>query len=207
MVAIGLDVPPFKVVKNIEQAVNTAEEIGYPVAMKVVSEDIVHKTDIGGVLLDIDDEKEVIEGYEAIIRNCRQYAPNANIRGVEIAKMVPDGVETIVGITTDPSFVKVMMFGLGGIYVEVLKDVAFRVAPVSKREIAKMMREIHSYSLLTGVRGESRKDINSVIDAIYRIGILADKFPGISELDINPLVVYEKGAKVLDARISIEVKK
>jgi len=207
MVAVGLDVPPFKVVKNIEHAVNTAEEIGYPVVMKVISEDIVHKTDIGGVLLDIDNEKEVIEGYEAIIRNCRQYAPNANIRGVEIAKMVPDGVETIVGITTDPSFGKVMMFGLGGIYVEVLKDVVFRVAPVSKREISKMVREINSYSLLTGVRGESRKDIDSVIDTIYRIGILADKFPEISELDINPLVVYEKGAKVLDARISIEVKK
>lgn len=207
MMAAGMNVPPFKVAKSIEEAVEAAEEIGYPVVMKVVSEDIVHKTDIGGVLLDIDNEKEVVEGYEAILRNCRQYAPKANIRGVEIAKMVPKGVETIVGATTDPSFGKVLMFGLGGIYVEVLKDVAFRVAPVSKREISRMMREVGSYPLLLGVRGESRRDINSVADAIYRIGILVSRFPEISELDINPLVVYEKGAKVLDARINIEVKK
>ena len=207
MKAAGMDVPPFRVAKSIDEAVEAAGEIGYPVVMKVVSEDIVHKTDIGGVLLDIDNEKEVVEGYEAILRNCKQYAPKANIRGVEIAKMVPDGVETIVGATTDPSFGKVLMFGLGGIYVEVLKDVAFRVAPVSRREISRMMREVNSYPLLLGVRGESRRDIDSVADAIYRIGILVNRFPEISELDINPLVVYEKGAKVLDARINIEVKK
>jgi len=207
MRAAGMDVPPFKVVRSIDEAVEAAGEIGYPVVMKVVSEDIVHKTDIGGVLLDIDNEKEVVEGYEAILRNCRQYAPKANVRGVEIAKMVPKGVETIVGATTDPSFGKVLMFGLGGIYVEVLKDVAFRVAPVSRREISRMMREVGSYPLLLGVRGESRRDIDSVVDAVYRIGILVSRFPEISELDINPLVVYEKGAKVLDARINIEVKK
>ncbi|MEA2054473.1 MAG: acetate--CoA ligase family protein [Candidatus Thermoplasmatota archaeon] len=207
MLAAGMDVPPFKVARTIDEAVKAAEEVGYPVVMKVVSEDIVHKTDMGGVLLDIDDEKEVVEGYEAIIRNCKRCAPKANIRGMEIAKMVQKGVEIIIGSTTDPSFGKVLMFGLGGIYVEVLKDVAFRVAPVTKREIEKMIREISSYPLLIGVRGESRKDINSVIDAIYRVGILVDRFPEISELDINPLVVYEKGAKVLDARMNIEVKK
>lgn len=204
--AAGLDVPPFKVVKDIEGALAAAEEIGYPVVMKVVSEDIVHKTDMGGVLLNLDDKKEVMEGYEAIIRNCRKQAPDANIRGVEITKMVEPGVETIIGATTDPSFDKVLMFGLGGIYVEVLKDVAFRVAPVSRKDIGRMMREISSFPLLLGVRGESRKDINAVIDAIYRIGVLVDRFPHISELDVNPLVVYERGAKVLDARINIEVK-
>ncbi|MDD3493287.1 MAG: acetate--CoA ligase family protein, partial [Candidatus Thermoplasmatota archaeon] len=207
MQAAGLDVPPFRVVRDIEGAIAAAEEIGYPVVMKVVSEDIVHKTDMGGVLLDLDDKNEVMEGYEAIIRNCRKQAPHANIRGVEITKMVDRGVETIIGATTDPSFDKVLMFGLGGIYVEVLKDVAFRVAPVSRREIGKMMREISSFPLLLGVRGESRKDVNAVIDAIYRVGILVDRFPQISELDVNPLVVYEKGAKVLDARINIEVEK
>jgi len=207
MQAAGLDVPPFRVVRDIEGAIAAAEEIGYPVVMKVVSEDIVHKTDMGGVLLDLDDKNEVMEGYEAIIRNCRKQAPHANIRGVEITKMVDRGVETIIGATTDPSFDKVLMFGLGGIYVEVLKDVAFRVAPVSRREIGKMMREISSFPLLLGVRGESRKDVNAVIDAIYRVGILVDRFPQISELDVNPLVVYEKGTKVLDARINIEVEK
>ncbi|RLF43519.1 MAG: CoA-binding protein, partial [Thermoplasmata archaeon] len=113
MAAAGIDVPPFKVVKSIDEAVEAAEEIGYPVVMKVVSEDIIHKTDAGGVLIDIDDKKELIEGYEAIMRNCRQNVPKANIRGIEIAKMVPHGVETIVGATTDSSFGKVLMFGLG----------------------------------------------------------------------------------------------
>lgn len=206
MDALGLHVPPFRVARNIDQAIQAANDIGYPVVMKVVSENIVHKTDSGGVLLGLENEGEVVEGYEAIIRNCRQHAPNANIRGVEIVKMVPEGVETIIGSTTDPSFDKTLMFGLGGIYVEVLKDVAFRVAPVSKKEIAKMIREISSFPLLLGVRGEERKDIPAVIDAIYRIGMLVNRFPEISELDINPLMVYDEGAKVIDARINIEVE-
>ena len=206
MDALGLHVPPFRVARTIDEAVEAANDIGYPVVMKVVSEDIVHKTDSGGVLLDLENEGEVVEGYEAIIRSCRQHAPDANIRGVEVVKMVPEGVETIIGSTTDPSFDKTLMFGLGGIYVEVLKDVAFRVAPVSKKEIAKMIREISSFPLLLGVRGEGRKDIPAVIDAIYRVGMLVDRFPEISELDVNPLMVYEDGAKVIDARINIEVE-
>ncbi len=206
MDALGLHVPPFRVARTIDEAVEAANDIGYPVVMKVVSEDIVHKTDSGGVLLDLENESEVVEGYEAIIRSCRQHAPDANIRGVEVVKMVPEGVETIIGSTTDPSFDKTLMFGLGGIYVEVLKDVAFRVAPVSKKEIAKMIREISSFPLLLGVRGEGRKDIPAVIDAIYRVGMLVDRFPEISELDVNPLMVYEDGAKVIDARINIEVE-
>lgn len=207
MKAAGLNVPSFRTANGIKEAVATAQEIGYPVAMKVISEDIVHKTDIGGVLLDLENENEVVEGYEAIIRNCQKQSPDANIRGIEITKMVPTGIETIIGATTDISFGKVLMFGLGGIYVEVLKDVAFRVAPVSKPEVDKMIHEINSFPLLMGVRGENRKDINAVIEAIFNIGILVDRFPEITELDVNPLVVYEDGAKVLDARITIEVEK
>ena len=207
MLAAGLDVPPFEVVDDIEDAVRAAEKIGYPVVMKVVSEDIIHKTDIGGVFLDLDDENEVMEAFEAMKRNIRLYAPKADVRGVEITKMLPPGIEVIIGVTTDSSFGKVVMFGLGGIYVEVLKDVAFRVLPVTKNEIRRMMREVNSYPLLLGVRGEKRKDIEAVVDAIYRIGVLANEFPEIVELDVNPLVVYEKGAKVLDGRITIKVKK
>ena len=207
MLAAGLDVPPFEVVDDIEDAVRAAEKIGYPVVMKVVSEDIIHKTDIGGVFLDLDDENEVMEAFEAMKRNIRLYAPKADVRGVEITKMLPPGIEVIIGVTTDSSFGKVVMFGLGGIYVEVLKDVAFRVLPVTKNEIRRMLREVNSYPLLLGVRGEKRKDIEAVVDAIYRIGVLANEFPEIVELDVNPLVVYEKGAKVLDGRITIKVKK
>lgn len=204
---LNIDVPSFAVAKNIEEAIYHANKIGYPVAMKIISEDIIHKTDVGGVVLNIDDEKEIVEAYEAIMENCKRNAPKAMIRGVEISKMVEKGVETIVGATTDDSFGKVIMFGLGGVYVEVMKDVSFRIAPASKNEIRKMIKEIESYPLLEGVRGEKRKDIESVVDAIYRIGMLVTKFDEIQELDINPLMVYEKGVKVIDARISIKVKK
>ncbi len=204
---LKIDVPPFGVAKNIEEAIYHANKIGYPVAMKVISEDIIHKTDVGGVILNIDDEKEVVEAYEAIIENCKRNAPKARIKGVEVTKMIEKGVETIVGATTDDSFGKVIMFGLGGVYVEVMKDVSFRIAPASKNEIRKMIKEIESYPLLEGVRGEKRKDIEGVIDTIYKIGILVTEFEEIQELDINPLMVYEKGVKVVDARISIKVKK
>ncbi|MBC7081082.1 MAG: acetate--CoA ligase family protein [Thermoplasmatales archaeon] len=204
---LKIDVPPFEVAKNIEEAISIANKIGYPIAMKIISEDIIHKTDVGGVVLNIDDEKEVAEAYEAIIENCKRNAPKARIRGVEVTKMVEKGVETIVGATTDDSFGKVIMFGLGGVYVEVMKDVSFRIAPALKNEIRKMIKEIESYPLLEGVRGEKRKDIDSIIDTIYKIGMLVTKFEEIQELDINPLMVYEKGVKVVDARISIKVKK
>jgi len=203
----GLDVPPFRLARNIDEAIEYANEIGYPVAMKVVSEDIIHKTDVGGVVLNVENDEEAIDAYELIMKNCHMHARRARIEGIEITKMLPPGTETIVGATTDASFGKVLMFGLGGIYVEVLKDVSFRIAPISKKEAEKMVREIDSYPILAGIRGEKRKDINAIIDSIYRIGILVNKFGEISELDINPLIVYEKGAKVVDARIMIKVKK
>ena len=158
-------------------------------------------------MLNIEDEKEVAEAFEAIMENCKRNVPHANIRGIEISKILPKGIETIVGSTTDASFGKVVMFGLGGIYVEVMKDVTFRVAPVPKKEIRRMIREIESYPLLMGVRGEKRKDIDAIVDTIYRVGLLVDKFKEIVELDINPLIVYEKGAKVVDARMVIKVEK
>ena len=203
----GLDVPPFYFAKSIEEAIDSANKIGYPVAMKIVSEDIIHKTDVGGVVLNIENEREVAEAYEAIMENCKRNVPKARIRGVEISKMLEKGVETIIGATTDISFGKVVMFGLGGIYVEVMKDVSFRVAPVPKKEIRRMIREIESYPLLEGVRGEERKDIEGIVDSIYKVGMLVSKFEEISELDINPLIVYEKGVKVVDARMSIKVRK
>lgn len=203
----GLDVPEFYLARNIKEAIRFANKIGYPIAMKVVSEDIIHKTDVGGVVLNIENEKEAGEAYEAIMERCRRRVPKANIKGIEVSKMLPKGIEVIIGSTTDASFGKVVMFGLGGIYVEVMKDVSFRIAPVPKKEIGRMLREVESYPILAGVRGEKRKDIDAVIDAIYRIGMLVTKFDKIMELDINPLIVYEKGAKVVDARMLIKVKK
>ena len=207
LAAAGIDVPPFKVVRSIDEAVKAARKIGYPVVMKVVSEDIIHKTDVGGVVLNIDNDDEVMDAYESIMKNCKTNVPRARIEGIEVSKMLEKGTETIVGATTDNSFGKIIMFGLGGIYVEVLKDVTFRVAPVPKGEIERMVREIDSYPILAGVRGERRKDVGAIVDAIYRVGMLVNKFEEISELDINPLMVYEKGAKVVDARMVIKVKK
>jgi len=203
----GLDVPQYKLARSIDDVIKYGGEIGYPVAMKVVSEDIIHKTDVGGVILDINNEEEAIDAYEMIMRNCRINAPKAKIEGVEISKMLPKGLETIIGATTDASFGKVIMFGLGGVYVEVMKDVSFRIAPVSHKEAEKMVREIESYPIIAGIRGEKRKDIDAIVDAIYRVGMLVNKFEEIAELDINPLIVYEKGAKVVDARMMIKVKK
>jgi len=205
--AAGIAVPPFRLVKTLEEAIKAADDIGYPVAMKVVSEDIVHKSDVGGVILDIDDAREAANAYEAIIENCKWHVPKAKIRGIEVTKMLPRGIEVIIGATTDASFGKVVMVGLGGIYVEVMKDVTFRVAPLPKKEIRRMVREIESYPLLSGVRGEKRKDVEAIVDTIYRIGMLVTTFEEIVELDINPLMVYEKGAQLADARMSIEVKK
>jgi acetyltransferase len=205
--AAGVDVPEFYVAKNIEEAIEAANKIGYPVVMKIISEDIIHKTDVGGVILNIENEKEAAEAYEAIIESCKRNVPKARIRGVEVTKMLPKGVETIIGSTTDASFGKVVMFGLGGIYVEVMKDVTFRVAPLPKKEIRRMVREIESYPILAGVRGEKGKDVEAIVDTIYKIGLLVTKFEEIMELDINPLIVYEKGAKVADARMSIKVRK
>ena len=203
----GIDVPEFHLASGIGEAIKWANKIGYPVAMKIVSEDVIHKTDVGGVILNIENENEAAEAYEAIITNCRRNVPHARVRGVEVTKMLPKGVETIVGATTDASFGKVVMFGLGGIYVEVMKDVSFRVAPLPKKEIKRMVREIESYPLLAGVRGERKKDVDAIVDVIYKVGLLVTEFDEIEELDINPLMVYERGAKVADARMSIGVKK
>ena len=203
MTAAGISMPRNAVARNLGEAIRDAEGIGYPVVVKVVSKDIIHKTDAGGVALDIDDRKELIDAYEAIKYNCRRYNPDARIEGVEIAEMVPGGLETIVGARRDPSFGPIVIFGLGGIYVEVMKDVSFRAYPLDRRDITAMMSEIRSYPLLLGVRGEEKKDINRVAVMIMKIGAILHGFEEITDIEINPLIVYDEGGgvKALDARI------
>ena len=200
---LDLATPGSIVAHSIDEAVQAAEKIGYPVVMKVVSKDIIHKSDGGGVALDLEDEKEVIDAYQAIMRSCRAYKADALIQGVEVVEMVKPGVETIIGARQDPSFGPVVMFGLGGIYVEVMKDVSFRAAPVSRREASGMIADIRSYPLLLGVRGEKRKDIDAIVDVAIRLGHLVDKCRDITDIEINPLVVYDhgEGAKAVDVRI------
>jgi succinyl-CoA synthetase beta subunit len=188
---------------NLDEAVEAAKEIGYPVVMKVVSKDIIHKSDAGGVALDLEDQNEVIDAYQAIMRSCLAYKPDALIQGVEVVEMVKPGVETIIGARQDASFGPIVMFGLGGIYVEVMKDVAFRAAPLSAREARDMISDIRSYPLLLGVRGEKRKEIDGIVDVAMKLGAFVDKCPDITDIEINPLVVYEhgQGVKAVDVRI------
>jgi acetate---CoA ligase (ADP-forming) len=201
MQAAGIPMPKSFIAHHLEEAVTAAEEMGYPVVMKIVSKDILHKSDVGGVALDLLNKKEVIEAYEAIVHKCRTLRPDAKIEGVEICEMLSPGVELIVGARIDPSFGPVVMCGLGGIYVEVMKDVSFRALPMSRREAIAMIKEIRSYPILLGVRGEKKRDIEGLVDTIIKVGTIVEKCRGVSDIEINPLLVYEQGVKAVDARI------
>lgn len=205
MQAAGIRIPQSFIARGIDQAVKYADKIGYPVVMKVVSKDILHKSDAGGVLLNLENSTEVINAYEAIVQNCKRYDKNAVIEGIEVCEMVKKGVELIVGARRDPSFGPVLMCGLGGIYVEVMKDVSFRALPLNKSIAHTMLREIKSYPLLLGARGEARKDIEAVVDAIIKIGSIIKNCIRITDIELNPIVVYEQGSglKAVDARILI----
>ncbi len=206
MHAAGITVPKSIIAKNLEMAVEAAEEIGYPVVMKVVSKDIVHKSDAGGLALDLENRDEVVDAYEAIMNNCRAYDPGAHIKGVEVAEMVRPGLELVVGAVRDPAFGPVVMCGLGGIYVEVMKDVAFRSYPLNTEEARRMLQEVKSYPLLLGVRGEQKKDIKGVLSTILKVGSILSRCPRITDIEINPVMVYEKtaGLKALDVRILLK---
>jgi acetyltransferase len=203
MRAAGVPIPRSTIARNLDEAVRGSEEIGHPVVMKVVSRDILHKSEAGGVALDLADKREVVDAYQAILRNCRAYNPNAVISGVEVSEMVVRGTETIIGARRDRTFGPIIMFGLGGIYVEVMKDVTFRALPINRKEVMAMVKEIRAYPLLLGVRGEEKKDVDSVVDTIIKVGTILQKCERITDIEINPLVVYEhgRGVKAVDVRI------
>lgn len=209
MRAANITMPQSNVARSINEAVKIAAEIGYPVTMKVVSKDILHKSDAGGVMLDLDNKKEVVVAYEAIMHNCRKYKPDAVIEGIAVAEMVKKGVELIIGARRDPAFGPVVMCGLGGIYVEIMKDISFRALPMNRDIALSMLEEIRSYPLLLGARGEAKKDIESVIDTIIKIGSIIKKCERITDIEINPVIVYtvKDGIKGVDARILISKPK
>lgn len=205
---LELAMPASMVAHTLEEAVQAAERIGYPVVMKVVSPDILHKSDAGGVALDLENEAEVIDAYQAIMRSARAYRPEAVIQGVEVGEMAMPGLETIIGARQDPAFGPVVMFGLGGIYVEVMKDISFRAAPISRKEANAMIADIRSYPLLLGVRGEKRKDIDGIVEVAIKLGHLVLRCPDITDIEINPLVVYDhgEGVKAVDIRILFQTE-
>ena len=208
MEAAGIPVPGSAICRNIGDAVEAAERIGYPVVMKVVSRDILHKSDMGGVALDLVNRTEVMEAFEAIMHNCRSRAPAAKIEGVEVAEMVSRTTEMIIGARQDASLGPTVMCGMGGIYVEVLKDVSFRSLPLDRAEAVSMIKQTKAYQLLLGVRGEERKDLEAVIDTILKLGAILQGCEMITDIEVNPVVVNDagKGVKALDARILISDK-
>ncbi len=204
--AYGFRTPKSMLANTLDQAKSYAETAGYPLVMKIASPDILHKTDVGGVVVGINSLQQVEEAFSSITNNAKKFMPSARIWGVVLQQMVLTGTETIVGMHIDPNFGPLIMFGLGGIYVEVLKDVSFRVAPVSESDAQEMIREIRSYPLLQGVRGARKRDIDAIADALLRVSQLVTDNPEIVELDINPLLVQAEGegALAVDARIAIK---
>ena len=203
--AYGVHMPKSRVAQNAEEAARFADEIGYPVVMKIVSPDILHKSDLGGVRVGIRGRQEAMDAFELMMLRIRRYAPNADLRGVSVQEMVQTGREVILGSTRDPQFGPLVMFGLGGIYVEVLKDVSFRVAPFGRRHARMMIDEIRSAPLLRGARGERPCDLDAIVTSLLTLSQLVTDFPEIVEMDVNPLKVGEpgQGAVAVDARITI----
>ena len=201
----GLPVLDSGLANSENEAADIAEKIGFPVVMKVISDDIVHKFDVGGVVLNVSNKEEAKSAYSEITLSVKDKMPKAKIKGIFITKMILKGEEVILGIKRDPAFDAVVMFGFGGIFVEIFKDVTFRVAPLSDNDALKMIHDIKSAKILTGARGRSVKDINAIQDSLIRIAQLAVDCPQIKELDINPLIVLEegKGCFVADAKIML----
>jgi len=184
-----------------EEAVAISEEIGYPVVLKVSSVDITHKSDSGGVKVNLADREAVERAYDDIMQSCRAYAPEAVIEGVAVQGMAKKGTEVIMGMTLDASFGPVLMFGLGGVLVEVLKDVSFRIVPIERADAVAMTGEIQGKKLLDGYRGQDPADVACLQDMLLKLSDFVDVTPGIEEIDMNPVFAYRDGAVVVDARI------
>ncbi len=184
-----------------KEAVSLAEQLCFPVVLKIVSPDITHKSDAGGVKLNLRTPSEVGEAYENILSAAKGTYPQATVSGVSVQKMAPRGVELIIGMSTDPTFGPMLMFGIGGIFVEILKDVAFRIVPLTEKDAREMIREISGYPLLNGFRAQEPVDVCYLEKLLLRVSRFVEENPEIRELDINPVIAYRNGAVVVDARI------
>ncbi len=200
----GISVTKFEVAKTQEEAATFAEKIGFPVVLKIVSEDIIHKSDAGGVKVNLKTKEEVKAGYRTILENAKKYKADARIAGVLVQEMAPQSTEVIIGSIKDPQFGPTIMFGLGGIFVELLKDVTFRIAPITEQEAAELIVSVKAYPLLNGYRNTPPADIDAIVRSLLAVSKLITEHPEIKELDLNPIMAYEKGAKTVDARIILE---
>ena len=200
----GIAVTPVRLAKTADEAAKAAQEIGLPVVLKVVSPDITHKSDVGGVKLNLTSLPAVAAAFSDIVAAVRQHQPQARIEGVAVQPMAQPGIEVIMGMTKDPQFGPVLMFGLGGILVEVLRDVAFRIVPLVPRDAHQMIREIKGYPVLEGFRGQPPADVQALENMLLRLSDFVAAHPEIQELDLNPVFAYPQGALAVDARIVVD---
>lgn len=200
----GIPVVEGIVIQQIEDALVFAKKYGYPLVLKIVSKDIIHKTDVGGVITGIKNEKELKDGIISILKNVGKKKPKAKIDGVFVQKMLPKSPEVIIGGKKDPTFDQVILFGLGGIFVEVFNDVSFRVVPIKERDAIDMISEIKGLKVLRGIRGEKPVDFKALVNILLKTSRMLEENPDIKELDINPVFALSDNAVAVDARIIID---
>ncbi len=200
----GLNVVDTRLARSEDEAVSIARELGFPVVLKIASPDVVHKTDAGGVKLNLKTSAQVAKAYEDIMRSVKEKHPLAKVQGVSVQKMAKPGVEVIIGMSKDAQFGPVIMFGLGGVWVEVLKDVSFRIVPLEARDAHEMVQEIKGRPLLEGYRGQEAVDVANLEKMILKVSGFVEQHPEVKELDLNPVVAYKDGAVAVDARVVLE---
>jgi acyl-CoA synthetase (NDP forming) len=199
----GIPVTQATLATTAADAAKAAKKMGFPVVLKIVSPDITHKSDVGGVIVGLGSKKEVEAGFAAIMKAVRKKQPKARVEGIAVQKMAPEGTQVIVGMSKDPQFGPVMMFGLGGVLVEVLKDVSFRIVPLAKRDAKQMIREIKGYPVLEGARGREAADIGALEALILQLSAFVEANPQVEEIDLNPVFAYSDGVIAVDARIVV----
>src|SRR3990172_3712505 len=200
----GIPVASAQLAKTADEAAQLAEKAGFPSVLKIVSPQITHKSDIGGVKMGLASTDEVRKAFDEIVAAARKAEPKARIDGGGVQKMAPAGTEVIVGMSKDPQFGPVLMFGLGGIFVEVLKDVAFRIVPLERRDAREMVREIKGYPLLEGYRGQEPAEVGYLEELLLKLSRFAEEHPEVREVDLNPVFAYRDGALAVDARVVLE---
>jgi acetate---CoA ligase (ADP-forming) subunit beta len=200
----GITTTKFSLAKDEKEAVKIAEQTGFPVVLKIVSPDIIHKSDAGGVMVNLKNKEEVTTAFNKILENAKTYKADAKILGVLVQEMATPATEIIIGAIKDPQFGQTLMFGLGGIFVEILKDVTFRVAPITEQEAAEMIVGVKAFPLLNGYRNAPAVDVKAIVCVLMSVSKLVMDHPEIKELDLNPVLAYEKGTKTVDARIILE---
>ncbi len=201
----GIPLNKMKVAKDLEESIQRANEVGYPIVLKVISEDVIHKSDSGGVKVGIKSDDELSKSYQEMMKSVLSFYPDAKIEGVSVEEMVR-GVELLIGTNTDAQFGKMIALGIGGIFVEVYKDVSFRLIPVSSKDVRDMINEIKGKAMFDGFRGLPKVNLEELISLILIVSKLIENYPIIFEMDLNPVVATENGLRAIDARIILEEK-